>query len=116
MNGFKEVLQDKLLLRASFLSFIIIIISLLSIIFYYQNLPPFIPLFNQMPWGEQRIAKTIWIFIIPGVSILFFIVNLIFAKYVYKAAPLVARLFSFATFLISVLSFIFILRTIYVAL
>lgn len=116
MNGFFRQGWDKLLLRASIVSLVLTFISFITIILYYNSLPPFIPLFNQMPWGEERITKTIWIFIIPGISIVFFILNLIFAKYIYLRIPLIARLFSMTSFLISVLTFLFIIRTIRTAL
>lgn len=117
MNAFfSEIKQDKILLRGSILSLALIVLSFISIILYYASLPPFIPLFNQMPWGEERITKTIWIFLIPLISFLFFIANLSFAKKIYRDVPLIARLFSFANFLIAVLTFLFIVRTIHIAL
>lgn len=116
MNVFDQIKQDKILLRGSILSLSLIVISLITIILYYQSLPPFIPLFNQMPWGELRITKTIWILLIPAISLTFFILNLFFASYIYKSVPLVARLFSMTSFLVTVLSLLFIIRTINTAL
>jgi len=113
MNGFfKEIKEDKILFRGSILSVTIILVSLLFIILYYGSLPPLIPLFNQMPWGEDRISNSIFIFLIPTITLLIFVTNLIFAKLIYKKIPLISRLFSMTSFLISVLSLLFIIRTI----
>lgn len=113
MNGFfKEIKEDKILFRGSVLSIAVILISLLFIILYYSSLPPLIPLFNQMPWGEDRITQVNFIFSIPAIASLIFVINLIFTKLIYKKTPLISRLFSMTSLLISVLSLLFIIRTI----
>lgn len=117
MNAFfKEIKEDQILFRSSILSAIIVFISVIYIFLFYQNLPPLLPIFNQMPWGEQRITGTIFIFTTPAIAILILIVNLIFAKYIYKRIPLIARIFSLTTFLICILNLLFIIRTIHAAL
>ncbi len=109
---FKSLKEDKLVKRGSFLNSFVIILSFFYIILYFGHLPPFIPLFNQLPWGEQRITQTIWIFMMPVLALLIFSVNLIVASLFYKKNPLIARLFSVTSFMISVLIFLFIVRTI----
>lgn len=116
MNAFKDILRDKILLRGTVLSLCLTAISIIIIGFYYNILPPFIPLFNQMPWGEQRIMRTLWITLIPSIALLFLGINLFFASKIYKNVPLIARLFSVTSFLISILAFLFVIRTINAAL
>lgn len=116
MNAFRDVLQDKILLRGTIFSLCLCAISIIIIAFYYNSLPPFIPLFNQMPWGEQRIIRTLWIALIPSIALVFLGTNLFFANRLYKTIPLIARLFSITSFLISVLAFLFVIRTINAAL
>lgn len=114
MNAlFENIKEDKLLERGFLLNFFIIVISLLYILLYFKNLPPFIPIFNQLPWGEQRIAETIWIFLLPVISFLILGINLISSSMFYKKNPLIARLFSVTSFLVSTLAFLFIVRTIH---
>lgn len=110
---FKEVKEDKILLRGSIFSGTLILISLVCIVIYYNSLPPLIPIFNQMPWGEERIAKNIFIFLVPLIAFLVFVANLIFATYVYKKIPLISRLFSMTSLLASILTLLFIIRTIH---
>ncbi len=55
---------------------ILIIIELFSPLFFYRFLPPFIPIFNQMPWGQERLGKTITIFVPVLVALLISIINL----------------------------------------
>lgn len=113
---FRNLKEDKLLIRGSVINLSLIVLSLGYIFLYYAKLPPFIPLFNQMPWGIDRITRTAWIFILPGISLLIFYINLFFSSFFYKKNPLIARLFSATSFFISVLTFLFIVRTIHTAL
>lgn len=113
---FKDIKEDRILLRGSILTIFIIFLSFISIAIFYGKLPPFIPLFNQMPWGEERIQKTVWIFIIPAIAFIIFAINLIFEKFIYKKIPLMSRIFSITALLISILGFLFIIRTIHIVL
>lgn len=113
---YKIVSRDKILQRSLILSLLLTLLSVASIVLYYRSLPPFIAIFNQMPWGEQRIKESIWILIMPAIMILFLLLNIFFSKYIYKDIPLLARIFSFATFLIAILGLLFVLRTIHTAL
>lgn len=109
---FKEINSDNLLKKGSILSIVIITISFIYILIYYNSLPPFIPLFNQMPWGEERITKTFLIFAMPVVALIIFILNLFYERYIYIKTPLIARFYAMTSFLVAVLIFIFIIRTI----
>lgn len=113
---FRGIKSDKILFRSSIFSLVIILLSLLNLALYYKSLPPFIPLFNQMPWGEERITQTVLIFIIPFIAFAFLVINIIFANFIYKRIPLIARLFSITSFLISLLALLFVVRTIHVVL
>lgn len=113
---FRNISQDKILKQTGLFSGAVIFINFLLIALYYSSLPPFIPLFNQMPWGEERITKTVWIFLIPLFALIILIMNLLFGNYIYKKIPLIARLCAMTSFLIAVLALIFIIRTISLAL
>lgn len=113
MNGFfKNILADKTAQRGFIFCMVIIALSIIYITFYYNALPPLIPLFNQLPWGEQRLSKTIGIFIPPLIALLIFLVNLIIASKFYAKSPLIARMLAITSFLISILTFLFIIRTV----
>lgn len=114
----KEILNnlksDRILYQIAQLTLATIILSLLLVILFFGKLPPFAPLFNQMPWGEQRIAPTIFIFLLPLLSFLIFALNIFLASYLYKKNPLISRLFSVTSFLISILVLIYLIRTIFI--
>jgi hypothetical protein len=113
---FKDITSDNLTQKSFFTSVIIIVLSIIYILFYYGNLPPFIPLYNQLPWGEQRLAQTPGILIPSLISFIIFIFNLIIASVVYKKIPLISRMLSVTTLLVAILTFLFIIRTVQIVL
>lgn len=108
----KNITQDKPITLAFFMNLFFIIAAIIFILFLYGSLPPFIPIFNQLPWGEQRLGSTFTIFVPVLVSILIFIINVIAAGITYKKIPLVARMLAAISLLISVLTCLFVAKTI----
>lgn len=113
MNAlFKNLQQDKIIFFSSLITVSLIVLNVLMIALFYKNLPPYIPLYNQMPWGEARIGAKIEIFIIPGLILIITIVNFLFSKNYYQKIPLISRLLAVTSFLISFLGFVLVLRII----
>ena len=109
---FKDVINDKITRLGFMCAFGIVLISLVFVLFYYNRLPPFIPIFNQLPWGEQRLGGTLTIFIPASIALLILIINLIISELVYKKIPLVSRMLAVTSLLISILTFLFVFKTI----
>lgn len=115
-ESFKQVRSDKLIKWGlGIASFLIVAEVFLPLLFYF-SLPPFIPIFNQMPWGETRLGAKIEIFIPVGITVIFFIFNFVFLSYLYMKIPLVSRILSVTTLLISLLSIIYTIRTLHLIL
>lgn len=113
---FKNLRHDKMTLYAFVGSFLTILFALLFIILSYNSLPPYIPVFNQLPWGEERITETYGIFIPLLIAFFVFIFNFVSSSYVYDRSPLISRILAFTSFLVSLLSLLFIVRTVLVVL
>lgn len=109
---FKDISQDKTIVPAFFINGFFIIIPIIFILFSYSKLPPFIPIFNQLPWGEQRLGSTIAIFIPVLVTLLVLIINTFTSALIYKKIPLVARMLAAASLLTSILICLFVIKTI----
>ena len=109
---FKEIGSDKTIIPAFFINGFFIIVSVIFILFSYGKLPPFIPIFNQLPWGEQRLTPTIAIFIPVLAALLILIINIFTASFIYKKIPLVARMLVAVSLLTSILAFLFIVKTV----
>jgi hypothetical protein len=108
---FNEIKKDKVMSGGFILTFIIVIISLVYILISFGSLPPYIPLFNQLPWGDQRLGTTIMIFIPLAVALFIVILNTFICYSIYKKSQIISRMLTIANVLITFLSFLFILRT-----
>lgn len=97
---FKRFQQDKITYWGFIISFMFLIGSYAILVLVYNNLPPFLPLYNKMPWGYERIGKKNEIFIYLGLATLFFITNLIVVSNVYRKAALLARFLGITTLII----------------
>ncbi|MCL5970410.1 MAG: hypothetical protein M1450_02845 [Patescibacteria group bacterium] len=113
---FKDVKNDKLTFRLFILTLVFVLIPLPYILFFYRNLPPYIPVFNQLSWGAQRLAPPFGIFIPSVISILMLIVNLVLSSILYKKTPLVSRMLAVISFIVALLTLLFIFRTIQIVL
>lgn len=114
MNGtFKLILEDKITRWGLILSGIFLMLEILTIGFFYFSLPPLLPLFNQLPWGEKRLGIKPGIFIPVLLVIVFLVFNFFTSARLYEKTPLLSRILSITTLLASLLSFIFIVRTVY---
>jgi hypothetical protein len=111
-----NIKNDRITFRGYFFTFFLLIVTALYALVYYQNLPPFIPLFNQAPWGEQRLIESLGIFLPILIAFIIAIVNLILSSAIYKKNPLVPRILTLTSFLIAILTLLFIIRTIQIVL
>ncbi|MBI2613838.1 MAG: hypothetical protein HYW62_03620 [Candidatus Levybacteria bacterium] len=109
---FKDISHDKTIVPAFFINGFFIIVSIIFILFSYSKLPPFIPIFNQLPWGEQRLGSTLSIFIPVLAVLLILIINIFTSALIYKKTPLVARMLAAVSLLSSVLTCLFIIKTV----
>lgn len=110
---FNNLKQDRLIKWLFIVSFVLLVITLIIILISYSKLPPLIPLYNQLPWGESRLSSTIGIFIPLIFSLVIFVVNFLLSAASYSISPLISRIFSITTFLISLITFLFTIRTIF---
>ncbi len=109
-----NIRADNITSKGFIISLTLFFITIIFIFIYYGSLPPLIPIFNQLPWGPQRLVPTLGIFIPIIIFTLIYIFNLIFSSIVYTKNPLIARIVAATTLLISIINFIFIIRTVLV--
>lgn len=109
---FTNIRKDKITNIGFSATAALIIIVFIFTLFFYRHLPPFVPVFNQLPWGEERLGTTITIFIPLLTALLIFILNLIISTLVYKRIPLVSRMLAGTSLLITVLTFLFVVKTV----
>jgi hypothetical protein len=109
---FKNLRRDRLILRLFLLSFIFLFFIFIYLALNYTKLPPLLPVFNQMPWGQARLSITPGIFIPPFIALGIFIINIFLASFSYEKSPLLARLFAVTSCLTGLLTLLFVVRTV----
>jgi hypothetical protein len=113
MNGFiSYVTSDKIIKWGVFLSACLVGLMLAFLGFFYRLLPPYVPVYNQMPWGIERLGGRLELFLPILLALGVLILNVILSRLWYEKLPLLSRMLSVTTFLINLLTFIFIVRII----
>ena len=112
MNGISNLVKaDKIIRWSMTFSFILMLFQAGFLAIFYVKLPPVIPLFNQFPWGEDRLGTT-YEFLLPLIiTAIFYLFNYAFLRKLYTTMPLVSRIIGITTLLTSLLAFIFVVRT-----
>lgn len=108
-NNFKS---DSIILWGNRLSVGITLITVGVIAFYFRYLPIYIPLFNQLPWGEERLGEKAGIFFPVGIVLIILLVNYFLERFLYTKIPLISRIIAITALLASIIACIFTVRTI----
>ncbi len=109
---FNLVRNDRILSRFFLLSILVIGTSVIYVLLVFRKLPPLVPLYNQLTWGDQRLSPLIGIFLPHFLVLAIILINSILSALVYKKTPLVSRILAVTTLLIAILTFLFVFRTI----
>ncbi len=95
-------------------SLIIVAIQLVLIAALWRFIPPQVPLFYCLPWGQEQLADKIWLFLIP-ISLLFLsAVNLYTAMILFIKEKLLTKIIAVTNFVIIILFTITVLEIIYI--
>lgn len=109
---FKNKNIDKAIIWSFLISIFFVFINFAYILLSFRKLPPFVPLFNQMPWGTERLGSKEQIFIPLLISLFISLANFVLSINTYAKSPLISRIFSITSFAIAFLTLLFTLRTI----
>lgn len=113
MKGFINFLRsDKIIFRGTMVSLILLGLHLLSLGLFYRMLPPYVPVYNQLPWGTERLGSRLELFLPFLIILTLTIVNMILQKIWYEKVPLLSRMITVTTLLSNILALIFTLRII----
>lgn len=109
---FREIRGDKVIAFALFTNLLFLVAATAFILLSYSKLPPFVPVFNQLPWGEQRLGDQITMFIPILAALLILITNLFIGAVIYKKIPLISRMLAAISLLTGLLTLLFVVKTI----
>jgi hypothetical protein len=88
------------------------VVMIVVFILFFNKLPPQIPLFYSLSDGEDAVVDTIFIFVLPVLSILLVTANSILKKKYFKENALLDHIFYYCNLLIIVSTTIIFLRII----
>lgn len=88
-----EILIPDRLGRSSYLVAVVLILVMIAMIsVVLLKLPSSIPLYFSLPWGEARLASKTMFYLIPGISVVFVVVNVAIGKVLGKLSPLLPQI------------------------
>jgi len=91
---------------------ILIIFQLVFLIIKFNSLPEQVPLYYSLPWGEDQLASTTSLFLLPTFSIVILLLNNLIATFFLKNIHLFSRLLIIFSLIFSFLSAISLTRII----
>lgn len=94
------------------ISFLLIIGQLILLVLFWQKLPPQLPLFYSRPWGEKQLVQAWRLGILPGLSLIVILINLLTAKIIGGKVRLATQIIIFFTSIFCFLCFYTLLRII----
>lgn len=77
----------------------LLMVGLLTV--FLGKLPPNVPLYFTLPWGEARLAPKQMLYGLPGLTVLFLVVNLLVARAVQKLSPLLPKVLAVSTLVVA---------------
>ena len=108
----KKLFKDKLVLISFLFVLTIGVIYVIFLLLTYRQLPPLVPLFNQIPWGAERLGVKIQLFFPFGIASAAIFTNTVLLLFVSQDMPLVTRLVSLTNFLIALFALLIVIRTV----
>jgi hypothetical protein len=110
----KELMDNKTIRTTNRISYLIIFLSIIVIGIFWKQLPPLIPLWYSKPWGNDQLANTSFLFLLPIGTLLWNIVNTLFSIHFTKEHLVFSQILFFTSLLISILSGITLIMIIWV--
>lgn len=95
--------QDKIIFWANFLSLVFALIILIILGVNFKNLPPKLPLFYSLPWGENRLISSSQFIILPILIVLVTLINLTTSWHLHSSQLLIKRILAASSLVVSLL-------------
>lgn len=95
------------------MNFLLILLEIVIILFKNNALPERVPLFYSRPWGEEQLVEKQYLFLIPSLSFVLFVINFqLVYLFVNKNEKFMAYISNSFALLFTSLGFITLLRII----
>lgn len=92
---------------------IFIITQIVFLFWKFNLLPPQVPLYYSLPWGESQLTQASLLFLLPTISLILLLINHLFAISLTKISLLLSRLLLSISLVFSFLSLIALFHIVY---
>lgn len=79
------------------------LIMILFILIFSKALPPKLPLFYSLPWGEKQLVSTQQLLIVPAIIILITLCNLVISWQLHSSQIFFKKILLFSSLLVSLI-------------
>jgi len=86
------------------LTFILLGLSWLVLVWFWHKLPPQVPLLYSRPWGEEQLVPKLYILLLPGISTFLTIINLRLASIFFAKERFLSHLIVWFSTLVVILA------------
>jgi hypothetical protein len=105
--------RDPVFTWSSSISLVALALSLIILVLFWRNLPPEIPFFFSLPWGEEQLTSPLTlIFLIFGTFFLY-LTNILLALFFHNATPYYARMLIVGSTICALLTVVTTIRIIF---
>ncbi len=104
--------NNRIVMVDTFLVLFLYCLSLLLIILAFSKLPPLIPLWYSKPWGPDRLAHPLWLFIFPISSIIWYCLDVLLAVFITREYLVFSQLLLTSSVIVSIVSFFSVIKII----
>jgi hypothetical protein len=97
----EELVPDTVSRTGYFVAVSITVVLGLLIAFVWSKLPQTVPVFFSEPWGEARLGAKQWLLLLPGLSLLVIVLNVILGKLGSSSSPVLPRMLGVTSAIVS---------------
>lgn len=104
--------KNKIISIATIASLVLFVIGIVVISVVWSKLPPTVPLWYSKPWGIERLAHPIWLFLLPTSSLFITGINIYIASIFTNEYLVFSQTLLLSSFVINMLSTITLIKII----
>ena len=106
MDKFKKLISRPLIKKSAVIVFLLLITDAGVLIFHWSKLPPEVPLYYSLPWGEQRLVSAYGLLILPILGLGIYLFNCLLAVLLARENQLLTKILVYtAIFVNTMLSY-----------
>jgi len=91
---------------SSRITMLLLCCSVLVILFSWNKLPTEIPLWYSKPWGQNRLADPLWLFLLPSASLFWYLINSFLSVHISKNHLVFSQILYLSSLLGSIFSLV----------